>query len=153
MQGQVLKTIGKTGAESDDLHYPTELRLDGEDLLVVDAMNFRVKFLNRDGDYKGTIGQIGDSVGQIFRPKGIAVDSEGHLYIVEGAWGVVQVFDREGRLLYFFGKNGTGLGEFQLPSGLFIDHNDRIYVVDSYNHRIQVFHYFGIPKQAKGVTH
>jgi DNA-binding beta-propeller fold protein YncE len=153
MQGQVLKTIGQPGTGTDDLHYPTELRLDGPDLLVVDAMNFRVKFMDRDGGYEAAVGEIGDSVGQIFRPKGIAVDSEGHLYVVEANWGMVQVFDREGRLLYFFGKNGTGLGEFQLPTGLFIDHNDRIYVVDSYNHRVQVFHYYGLPKPAQGGTH
>jgi DNA-binding beta-propeller fold protein YncE len=56
---------------------------------------------------------------------------------------VVQVFDREGRLLYYFGKRGTEAGDFQLPAGLFIDSNDRIYVVDSYNHRIQVFRFYG----------
>jgi DNA-binding beta-propeller fold protein YncE len=153
MQGQVLKTVGQPGTGKDDLHYPTELRLNGKDLLVVDAMNFRVKFLNREGDFEGAIGEAGDSTGQFFRPKGIAVDSEGHFYVAEGTWGLVQIFDREGRLLYSFGKNGTGLGEFQLPSGLFIDHNDRVYVVDSYNRRVQVFHYYGLPKQAEGATH
>ena len=86
----------------------------------------------------------------MFRPKGIGVDSEGHLYVVDGLWGVIQVFDRQGRLLYYFGSRGTGVGEFQLPSGLFIDHDDRIFVVDSFNRRIQVFRYFGLPKTAQG---
>ena len=86
----------------------------------------------------------------MYRPKGIGVDSEGHLYVVDGLWGVVQVFDQQGRLLYYFGTRGTGVGEFQLPAGLFIDHDDRIFVVDSYNRRIQVFRYFGLPKRAQG---
>jgi sugar lactone lactonase YvrE len=91
----------------------------------------------------------------MFRPKGVAVDSEDHLYIVDGLSGMVQVFDRQGRLLYFFGKRGTRLGEFQLPSGLFInhddrDHDDRVFVVDSFNRRVQVFRYHGLPKQAGG---
>jgi hypothetical protein len=64
----------------------------------------------------------------------------------------VQVFDREGQLLYYFGGKGKGPGEFQLPTGLFIDHNDRIFVVDSFNRRVQVFHYYGLPKQARGAT-
>jgi sugar lactone lactonase YvrE len=115
-------------------------------------MNFRVQFLTRNGEYKGKIGAVGDSMGEMFRPKGVGKDSEGHFYVVDGLWGVVQVFDREGQLLYYFGKNGTGLGEFQLPSGLFIDQNDRIYVVDSYNRRVQVFRYYGVPKQAGGVS-
>ncbi len=149
MQGQVIQTIGKHGAGGGEFYYPTELHLDGGNLLVVDAMNFRVQWFGRNGSVEGTMGQIGDSVGQMFRPKGVAVDSEDHLYIVDGLWGVVQVFDREGRLLYYFGKKGTGLGEFQLPSGLFIDHDDRVYVVDSYNRRVQVFRYHGLPKQTR----
>jgi len=38
-----------------------------------------------------------------------------------------------------------------MPTGLFIDGNDRVYVVDSYNRRVQIFHYFGLAKQAEGV--
>jgi hypothetical protein len=33
------------------------------------------------------MGKIGDSPGQMFRPKGVAVDSEDHLYIVDGLSG------------------------------------------------------------------
>jgi DNA-binding beta-propeller fold protein YncE len=149
MQGQVMQTIGKHGAGGGEFYYPTELHLDGDNLLVVDALNFRVQWFGRSGKVEGAIGQVGDSVGQMFRPKGVAVDSEDHLYIVDGLWGVVQVFDREGHLLYYFGKRGTGLGEFQLPSDVFIDHNDRIFVVDSFNRRVQVFDYHGLPKQTR----
>ena len=150
MQGQVMQTIGKHGNGSGEFYYPTELHLDGNNLLVVAAMNFRVQWFDRNGNAEGAMGQIGDSVGQMFRPKGVAVDSEDHLYIVDGLLGVVQVFDREGHLLYFFGKRGAGLGEFQLPSGLFIDHDDRVFVVDSFNRRVQVFRYHGLPKQTRG---
>jgi DNA-binding beta-propeller fold protein YncE len=74
------------------------------------------------------------------------VDSEGHLYVVEGLSDMVQVFDRKGRLLYYFGHPGTGFGEFQLPTGLFIDREDHVYVVDSYDRRVQVFQYFGVER-------
>ncbi len=70
--------------------------------------------------------------------------------MVDGLWGMVQVFDDQGRLLYYFGKKGTGLGDFQLPAGLQIDKQDRIYVVDSFNHRVEVFHYYGIGQPADG---
>jgi DNA-binding beta-propeller fold protein YncE len=86
----------------------------------------------------------------MFRPKGVGFDSEGDLYVVDGLWGVVQVFDRGGDLLYTFGNRGTGLGEFQLPAGLFIDHDDRIFVVDSFNRRVQIFHYYGVAKSSSG---
>ena len=156
MQGQVMQTIGKHGTGDGEFHFPTELRLDehspDRSLLVVDAMNFRVQLLSRDGSFQASIGHVGDSVGSMFRPKAIGFDSEGHVYVVDGLWGVVQAFDREGQLLYYFGGKGKGPGEFQLPAGLFIDHNDRIFVVDSFNRRVQVFHYYGLPKQARGAT-
>jgi DNA-binding beta-propeller fold protein YncE len=150
MAGAVLQTIGKRGNGQVEFNLPTEVVARDQDLFVVDAMNFRVQFLNRSGEFETEVGRIGDASGSMFRPKGIGIDSEGHLYVVDGLWGVVQVFDREGRLLYYFGAHGTGLGEFQLPAGLFVDHDDRIFVVDSYNRRVQVFRYFGLPKTAQG---
>jgi DNA-binding beta-propeller fold protein YncE len=146
MQGAVVQRIGFRGTADGQFNFPTELRLDGPDLLVVDAMNFRVQVLDRSGKFEYAIGQPGDGSGYVFRPKGIGRDSEGHLYVVEGLTGMVQVFDRQGRLLYYFGQKGTGLGEFQLPTGLFIDHKDRVFVVDSYNRRVQVFQYFALAK-------
>jgi DNA-binding beta-propeller fold protein YncE len=151
MQGNILQTIGKKGDGDLEFNLPTELRLDGENLIVVDAMNFRVQVLDRSGAFRYSIGKIGDTSGSVFRPKGIGVDSEGDLYIVDGLWGVVQVFNRQGDLLYYFGRRGTHAGEFQLPTGLFINHEDRIFVVDSFNHRIQVFHYFGLKKAKEGM--
>ena len=144
MEGHILQKLGRPGAGGGEFNYPTELRLEGEDLMVVDAMNFRVQALDRSGKFKYALGDFGDGQGQMFRPKGIGVDSEGHVYVVEGLSGLVQVFDREGQLLYYFGGKGTGLGEFQLPTGLFIDRTDRVFVVDSFNRRVQVFHYFGV---------
>ena len=151
LQGSVIGTIGDPGEENGKFNYPTELKLGEQELVVVDAMNFRVQILDRRGGFQTSVGHIGDETGSTFRPKGVAIDSEGHYYIVDGLWSVVQVFDREGRLLYYFGKRGTSAGDFQLPAGLFIDSGDRIYVVDSYNRRVQVFRYFGLHNRAGGV--
>jgi DNA-binding beta-propeller fold protein YncE len=150
MQGSVLQKIGKSGSGDGEFNFPTELRLDGPNLMVLDAMNFRVQVLDRSGGFQYSIGKLGDGRGDMFRPKGLGIDSEGHLYIVEGMSGVVQVFDRQGQLLYYFGKRGTGFGNFQLPTGLFIDRADHVYVVDSFNRRVQMFRYFAPGKQAAG---
>lgn len=143
MQGSVLKRIGKAGTGNGEFNFPTELRLYGENLAVVDAMNFRVQVLDKNGEFQYAIGKLGDSVGAMFRPKGLGFDSEGHLYVVDGMWSAVEVFNREGQLLYYFGQLGNAPGAFQLPTGLKIDGQDRIYVVDSFNRRVQVFHYYG----------
>ena len=149
LQGNVLNQFGKAGQGDGEFNLPTELRLSGQELLVVDSMNFRVQAFDREGKFQFSIGKPGDTTGAIFRPKAISVDSESHVYVVDALWGVVQVFNREGQLLYYFGAKGTHAGEFQLPSGLFIDHDDRVYVVDSFNRRVQVFQYAGL-KSATG---
>jgi DNA-binding beta-propeller fold protein YncE len=143
MEGHILQQIGRRGAGNGEFNYPTTLRLEGNELSVVDAMNFRVQVLDLSGKFLYAIGGSANGAEQLFRPKGIGMDSEGHLYVVEGLSDTVQVFDRQGRLLYFFGQPGTGMGDFQLPTGLFIDRQDRVYVVDSYNRRVDVFQYFG----------
>jgi DNA-binding beta-propeller fold protein YncE len=149
-QGQVVRTIGQHGEQNGEFNFPTELLVKNGVLAVVDAMNFRVQTFDRKGLFQSTIGDPGDSSGALFRPKGIGLDSENHIYLVEGFRGSVQVFDRGGQLLYEFGGRGTQLGHFQLPAGLFIDQNDRVYVVDSYNRRVQVFQYHGVKTSAQG---
>jgi len=149
MEGNVLGTFGEHGQADGEFNLPTELRLDGPNLLVVDAMNFRVQAFDRSGNFQYAIGKIGDSAGSMFRPKAIGVDSEGDVYVVDALWGVVQVFNRQGQLLYYFGAKGTHAGEFQLPAGLFIDRNDHVYVVDSFNRRVQVFQYVGVKTPAR----
>jgi sugar lactone lactonase YvrE len=148
MQGNVLQAIGQTGNAEGEFNFPTELRLDGPNLLVVDAMNFRVQVFDRAGNFQYSVGKLGDTIGAMFRPKAVSVDSEGHMYIVDALWGVVQVFDRHGQLLYYFGSMGAHAGEFQLPAGLFIDRDDRVFVVDSFNRRVQIFQYVGLKQPA-----
>jgi len=89
------------------------------------------------------MGRQGDGSGDFAAPKGLATDSEGHLYVVDALFDGVQIFDREGALLLGFGSGGRAPGEFSLPTGAFIDARDQIYVADSYNQRIQVFEFVG----------
>jgi DNA-binding beta-propeller fold protein YncE len=147
MEGHILQKFGRRGNGPGEFNYPTELRIQGKDLIVVDAMNFRVQVLDRSsGKFEYAIGSNGNGPGQLFRPKGIGVDSEGHVYVVEGLSDMVQVFNRQGQLLYYFGRPGSGFGEFQLPTGLFIDREDFVYVVDSYDRRVEVFQYLGVDR-------
>jgi DNA-binding beta-propeller fold protein YncE len=75
------------------------------------------------------------------RPKGVATDSEGHVYVVEGLNDVVQIFDLGGAFLMDFGGTGSERGRFFLPTAIHIDERDNIYVADPANRRIQVFRY------------
>jgi DNA-binding beta-propeller fold protein YncE len=152
MQGQVLQTIGQRGFGNGQFNFPTELKVKDQELVVVDAMNFRIQVFGLEGAFRTSLGRQGDSSGDLFRPKGVGIDSEGHYYLADALWGVIQVFDREGHLLYYFGKRGSGPGEFDLPAGVFITHDDLVFIVDSYNRRIQEFRYYGIGKPVPAGT-
>ncbi len=143
MDGKVLRMIGENGTATGQFNYPTEVHLEGENLLVVDAMNFRIQKFDISGTALGSFGQEGDGEGHVFRPKGLAIDSEGHYYVADAFHNTIQVFEPNGDLLYVFGGKGIGPGEFQLPEGVAIDHEDHIFVVDSFNRRVQVFQYLG----------
>jgi len=147
--GVVLRSFGQRGEENGEFNFPIEVQVRDKTVAVVDSMNFRVQLFDLDGNFQSQIGTSGNPEGGIYRPKGIGIDSENHVYVVDSEWGLVQVFDRKGRLLYRFG-NGTDFGQFQLPAGLFIDRNDRVYLVDSYNRRVQVFQYRAINQTATG---
>ena len=69
----------------------------------------------------------------------IAYDRSGRLYVVDGGFDNVQIFDPEGRLLLVFGSAGRDAGHFNLPVGLFLDSTQTIWVADSYNARVQAF--------------
>jgi DNA-binding beta-propeller fold protein YncE len=86
-----------------------------------------------------TFGALGDGVGQFARPKGVGIDRGGHVFVVEGLYDVINVFDAAGRLLMSFGGPGTESGAFWLATGLAVDHRNRIFVSDTYNGRVQVF--------------
>jgi sugar lactone lactonase YvrE len=140
MQGRVLRSIGKFGHADGEFNLPTDLRLVGKDLAVVDAMNFRVQVFDASGGFRYAFGRAGGSLSDIYRPKGLGIDAEGHFYVADAFHNLVQVFDREGNLLYYFGKE-AGVGDFELPAGLSVDASGRILVFDSYHRRVQVFHY------------
>ena len=141
--GEFVFEFGKRGAEPGDFNYPTHLFLRGDRLYIADTMNFRVQQFTLGGQFVSTLGEMGARLGQLARPKGVAVDSDGHIYVVDAAFGNFQIFEQSSEypLLLFVGQVGSEPGQFMLPAGMFIDEQDRIYVADQYNHRVQVFEY------------
>ena len=76
--------------------------------------------------------------GQLFRPKGVAVDSKGRLYISDSYMNVIQVFDDEGRFLHLL-KIGGPARAMESPTGIAIGDDNRLYVVETLNNRVSVF--------------
>jgi len=135
-------SFGMAGTAEGRFHYPTNICVTpAGDIIVSDALNFRVQVFSPEGRYRSAIGGMGDAPGTFSRPKGVSVDSDGNIYVVDALFDNIQVFDNAGRLLMAFGDHGTEAGEFWLPTGIHIDDNDLIYVSDSSNRRVQIFRY------------
>jgi DNA-binding beta-propeller fold protein YncE len=126
-------------------------------LYVVDAGPARIHVFDRDGRFLAAWGGAGGDTGQFrFRrpdqcrnesPEGcspdigggVAVDSQGRVYVADHGNHRVQVFSPEGHFLAFWGREGGGPGEFRLPQGIAVDRQGNVYVSDSGNSRIQSF--------------
>jgi DNA-binding beta-propeller fold protein YncE len=143
LAGEKLGQFGGEGTEDGMFHFPTNAAVDRRNgnVCIVDTQNFRVQIFDKDGKFIKKFGELGDIMGTFSRPKGIGVDSEGHIYVADAAFDNFQIFDENGQLLLFIGRAGSNPGYFELPAGLFVDEQDKVYVVDSFNKRVQVFQY------------
>lgn len=151
VDGVLRRTIGRRGVGRGEFNFPTEVHHDGTRLWVADTGNQRVQGLTPEGQPELILGsgRAGDAPGDLAMPKGIAVDGDGHVYVVDARYENVQIFDRDGRLLLFFGREGTGPGRFWLPAGICIDENARVWIADTYNRRVQVFDYISTQGRPK----
>ena len=82
-------------------------------------------------------------VGNLVRPKGVAADDEGNIYVIESMHDTLLVFDRQGRLLISIGGTGQDVGRFYLPAGVWVDRHNRVFIADMYNGRVAVFQFLG----------
>jgi sugar lactone lactonase YvrE len=89
----------------------------------------------------GTFHSI-SSEGTIMLPRyqqGLAVASDGTIFIGDDGEGQIEVFADDLRSKYNFGSLGSGDGQFQRLVALMIDKKDQIYAVDNYLGNIQIF--------------
>ena len=143
-EGRLLRTLGQHGEKPGEFNYPTYLALSKGELYVADTMNARVQVLDVEtGQPKRIIGERGMNVGNLVRPKGVAVDEEGNVYVVESYYDRLLVFNKGGEFLMPIGGMGQGIGNFYLPSGVWIDARNRIFVADMFNGRVSLFQFLG----------
>ncbi len=131
------------GREPGHFNGPTHLACAEDRVAVADTLNARIQILDLDGRPMQVLGRRGDFLGDTPRPKGVAWDRDGHLYVVESLFDHLLVYDREGRALLPIGGSGASPGRFQLPAGAWSDGEDRIFIADMFNARVAVLRYLG----------
>ncbi len=142
---KLLKKVGKFGSKKDEFQYPVGVGVNRQDgtFAVTDTGSCSVKVFNADYKFVRTFGTQAMSPGNFVRPKGIAFDSQGNIWVADAAFNNFQIFAPTGQVRMFVGSPGIGPGQFQLPNALYIDKNDRVYVGDQLNGRVQVFQFLG----------
>lgn len=78
-----------------------------------------------------------DVFGQI---KGLAVDGQGRIFVLDASAQELRVFGADGAHLRTLGKKGAGPGEFDDANGMVIGRDDVVRVNDPRNQRISRFH-------------
>jgi DNA-binding beta-propeller fold protein YncE len=149
------------GQITDGLVDPVGLTIDTANrfLYVVDTQQDQVivfdadtlKLLRRIGTggknhYLTTPGDFG-------APQGVALDSDGNVYVTDTLNNRVEIFDADGGFISTFGKNGDGPGYFARPKGIAVDGDGHIWVADEMTDRLQVFNRAGQLLTYIGVGH
>jgi sugar lactone lactonase YvrE len=75
--------------------------------------------------------------------RGVALDDDGNIYVVDSGNARVQVFGSDKQLLGYWGTLGGLPGQFRNPTGITLDDSRNVYVVDAGNARIQKFSHSG----------
>lgn len=143
-EGRLVHVIGRRGERPGEFNYPTHVAFSRGELYVTDTMNNRVQVFSGEGEVRQRqFGRTGLYVGNFVRPKGVAVDNEGHVYVIESYYDHLLVFTSRGQFLLPIGGTGHATGRFYLPAGVWTDSRNRIFVADMFNGRVVVFQFLG----------
>ena len=142
--GALVATFGRRGVQGGEFNFPTHLAIAAGELYVTDTLNHRVQVLRlSDGGFVRQIGTRGLGLGQLVRPKGVSVDGDGNVYVIESYHDTLLVFSPRGEFLLPVGGTGRATGRFYLPSGVWVDARNRVHVADMFNGRVVLFQFLG----------
>ena len=153
--GAVQVLAGEAGIrfdDADETHFgqPYQVAIAPNGLIyVADGAKNRVQIFNPDGTRNGILGDgrcdDSDGIGQteFCWPRGVAIGSDGRIYVADGDHHRVQVFDGDRNYLATIGQgdcdpgNGIGGAEFCYPAAVAVDESNNVYVADYNNFRVQ----------------
>ena len=131
--GELLMTLGESGVPGDEpgwFREPTDVIVARDGTLFVTEGHVkngpysRLTKLAPDGTFIARYGSTGQGHLQLSAPHGIALDTEGRLFIADRDNNRIMIWDQDGGYI-------DQWTQFGRPSGVFIDHTDTIYVADS----------------------
>ena len=129
----LLHTIGKGQL---GLYLPGVTFYEQENILVSDTYSNNIEMFTIQGRHVHTI----DRGSTTFKPHGITIGPDGHIYVCDVANHCVCVFDVNGKFLFSFGSHGSGDECFDRPRDLCFASDGFLYITDRSNCRICVYY-------------
>jgi len=103
----------------------SDLALDQQgNIYVTDKAGARITEFDSSGIFRRTVGRLGDNIDEFVRPKGIAIDRENRIWVVDAATEVAKIYNEQGQLLLFFGLRGNEPGMMNLPATIVVDYDN-----------------------------
>jgi predicted membrane-bound mannosyltransferase/DNA-binding beta-propeller fold protein YncE len=153
-EGKIVSLAADLILDSSSLDHPVVLNAprslafapDGS-LYVADSRNHRILHLDTQGRVLDEWGSFADGVslpanpGTFNEPWGVAVGSDGSVYVADTWNHRIQKFNSSGKFITMWGVFGQGdtPESFYGPRGVAVDAKGRVYVADTGNKRIVVF--------------
>jgi DNA-binding beta-propeller fold protein YncE len=141
------QVLGGSGSESGLFQAPRGMAVapDGT-LYVADSRNHRIQHLGQDGSVIHTWGSFADIAsgsapgGTFNEPWGVAVDSQGNVYVADTWNHRVQKFNAEGDFIATWGYFGQAEDAYAYwgPRDIAVDALDRVLITDTGNKRVVV---------------
>ncbi|MEZ5560040.1 MAG: peptidyl-alpha-hydroxyglycine alpha-amidating lyase family protein [Pseudomonadales bacterium] len=135
-EGELLMTLGRKGVAGDGkdtLRKPNDVLVapdgsifvaDGHGSAPGEPTNNRIVKYTAAGEYVMEFGMPGGDRDELNEPHGLAMDSQGRLFVADRQNSRIQIFDQQGNHLATWTQFGR-------PSGIYIDADDVLYAADS----------------------
>jgi len=103
----------------------SDLTLDRQgNIYVTDKAGARITQFDRSGTFRRTIGRLGDNIDEFIRPKGIAIDNDDRIWVVDAGTEVAKIYNQQAQLLLFFGQPGNEPGMMNMPTNIVLDYDN-----------------------------
>jgi DNA-binding beta-propeller fold protein YncE len=110
-----VRVIGSRGVAPGQFNKPRSLVCDRDDNLYVSDITGRIQKFDRDGKF---VLQWQMPQTDLGKPKGMGLDPQGNVLVVEPHYMRVNHFATDGRLVAQWGSKGTNEGQFILPRSI-----------------------------------
>jgi len=109
---------------------------------VADSGNDRIQKFDGNGKLLMSFGTSGSTrppylPGEFKTPSGVAIDTEGYIWVVDTGSHRIQKFDPDGDFFLEFGGEGWGQDKFYMPEQVIAEPTGTILVADTSNHCVK----------------